>query len=351
MRGRRVLISALVTLLLLVGSTSVVVLARNLQNAARWTGMTIRNVSMVSSDEGWAVGVITGSSHTLLLHYRAGHWTAVTPPADLNPMADLAAVAMVSRDEGWAVGQVPVPTASRTAWRPSPLVLHYHGGKWTIAATPQREYLSGVAARSASDVWAVGYSLVLHYDGVRWTEVPVPRGLSAYLFTTVSLPDDGSVWIAGGSFILRYDGHAWQQQELPPAEAGNGFNITDLAMQSATAGWAVGTIYNSPRGVILHNVSGRWVVDQETEGGLTAITMLDGSEGWAVGGSIIMHYSRGRWTDQSDGAHYLLDVAMATSSDVWAVGPDQVLHFHGGSWQSNDDLQWEQGALQHFQGK
>jgi len=65
-----------------------------------------------------------------------------------------------------------------------PLVLHFDGKRWTQVKVPQPASgagLTGIAARTSSDIWAVGsmstadYSAIvpfaLHFDGTTWRQV------------------------------------------------------------------------------------------------------------------------------------------------------------------------------------
>jgi hypothetical protein len=60
------------------------------------SAMSLQRVSMVSADEGWAVGSITGRPNTLLMHYFQRKWTILAKPAGLDDRAEFAAVSMVS---------------------------------------------------------------------------------------------------------------------------------------------------------------------------------------------------------------------------------------------------------------
>ena len=69
--------------------------------------------------------------------------------------------------------------------------MHWDGTAWTITPSPAAGTLTGITARSASDVWAVGYTtgpqtLTLHWDGTTWTTVPSPNVGSASQLTSVS---------------------------------------------------------------------------------------------------------------------------------------------------------------------
>jgi len=99
--------------------------------------------------------------------------------------------------------------------RHSALIEHWDGQRWSIVAAPSApggrgEFLNGVAAVSASDVWAVGedrrdlgsgprrfLQLVLHWDGKRWAQVPgAGTGVESSLSGVTALTG-GKVWMVG----------------------------------------------------------------------------------------------------------------------------------------------------------
>src|SRR5213078_4774245 len=88
----------------------------------------------------------------------------------------LTGVAATSPSNVWAVGHYD--SASTPT---KPLIEHYNGTRWSVVASPNvstsDSVLSGVVATSPSTVWAVGpyfpktgptKTLIKHYDGTRW---------------------------------------------------------------------------------------------------------------------------------------------------------------------------------------
>lgn len=66
------------------------------------------------------------SETSILLHYTGGHWQLVDRQLD----ATLGSISMVSANEGWAVGTTADPTFN---YNPTATVLlHYHDGAWSI---------------------------------------------------------------------------------------------------------------------------------------------------------------------------------------------------------------------------
>ncbi len=88
-------------------------------------------------------------------------------------------VETVSAKDVWATGYYFASGSYRT------LAEHWNGKKWKVVPTPNTagstsNYLFGVSAVSADDVWASGFSFIdddipvaQHWDGSAWTIVPV----------------------------------------------------------------------------------------------------------------------------------------------------------------------------------
>jgi hypothetical protein len=87
------------------------------------------------------------------------------------------------------------------------LIEHYNGTRWRIVPSPAAgtvPSLSGVAAVSASDVWAAGtaagQTLTEQWNGSAWTTVTSPDpGPSDNLSSMSATPGSGIVWAAGAS--------------------------------------------------------------------------------------------------------------------------------------------------------
>jgi photosystem II stability/assembly factor-like uncharacterized protein len=91
---------------------------------------------MVSTDEGWAVG-ISGT----ILHYMHGNWQLL-PQQTTNSLYQ---VDMISSDEGWIVGDEGT-------------LFHDVHGNWQKTTLPGEPYLASIAllAGDATDGWIVG---------------------------------------------------------------------------------------------------------------------------------------------------------------------------------------------------
>ncbi len=195
----------------------------------------LTGVTAISSNDVWAVGYTGNGSHTLTVHWSGGVWSVVPspdPPDDVTLASSFNAVDALSSTDAWAVGRrlvevSPMP-AENQQWMT--FVERWNGSTWNVVYTPHEDLyelepsLTGVAAVSANDVWAVGYydsdtnfytfhprTLIEHWDGSAWSIVPSPDlgALDTTLYG-VAVSSGNSVW-AGGYYeigrtlIERYD--------------------------------------------------------------------------------------------------------------------------------------------------
>jgi len=316
------------------------------------TGFT--GISMVSADEGWAVGYTVNdrdaTTRPLMLHYTHGRWMQVALPASLDPHTSLTSVAMVSADEGWAVGTVPPPAAGGPI---KGVLLHYSGGQWRVVSNALAGDLVRVRMRTATDGWILGLgngngqSVLLHYNGETWMPVNTPE-LAGLGFSDIAPLAAHDVWLAArdrseASVLLHYDGRTWSRVPLPLGNAA----LSSLAMLSSSEGWAVGGYCGCG------SASGTPVLvgpGTPTPSPLSPPT--PGLPGSYTGprGALILHYHNGVWSEvtnpaQAKAEDYLFDVALAPSGDGWAVGFSGVLMYeHGGRWSRVPDS-WTDGLL------
>ena len=132
-----------------------------------------RRAAFTVAAAGAAVALAAGSA------FAAGTWAVVTaPPTGQN--ATLTGVAAVSDSDAWAVGYRS--GAAFTNVGAKVLIDNWNGAAWaqvTVPATPgNTALLLGVSASSAADAWAVGRTqlnksdfepLALHWNGTAWS--------------------------------------------------------------------------------------------------------------------------------------------------------------------------------------
>lgn len=161
---------------------------------------TVSAISATSASNVWIVGTYLQTVYGNIwdpysVHWDGTAWNLVTMP-QVNGAVFTSADA-ISPANVWAAGNSPS----------GPLIAHWNGTAWTITPSPAAGTLTGITARSASDVWAVGYTtgpqtLTLHWDGTTWTTVPSPNVGSASQLTSVSAsPGAAIVWAAGYSGV------------------------------------------------------------------------------------------------------------------------------------------------------
>jgi hypothetical protein len=133
-------------------------------------GNYLYSVSARSTNDVWAVGASNNGGNSLILHWDGTSWSVVPSPNIPDWTNQLQSVTAVAADDVWAVGVAhftwyisdgdPI-TSSQT------IIQHWNGTAWSIVPSPNpgdgnnyygtiTNELYGVAAVSASDVWAVG---------------------------------------------------------------------------------------------------------------------------------------------------------------------------------------------------
>src|SRR5712692_5517563 len=120
----------------------------------------LSGVAAVSAHDVWAVGGSgsqMGGGQTLIEHWNGSHWQIVKSPNPGSIYNSLYGVTAVSATNVWAVGYY-VHTTGVT----QTLIEHWNGSRWSVVKSPSpasmNNELFSVAAVSASDDWAVGFS-------------------------------------------------------------------------------------------------------------------------------------------------------------------------------------------------
>jgi hypothetical protein len=256
---------------------------------------------------------------------------------------------------------------------------------WTTVASPSEvpgdNYLYGADASAANNVWAVGVvypptggarrALALRYDGSAWTSISRTGLPGDDLLRGVAAASASDVWAAGDhragisgydTLVAHWNGSAWARETTPNANPGGFNNLYGVASAGGTV-WAVGT-YVDPtsssnrRKLILQRAGGSWrlsaaprVATYET---LAAVDATGSADAWAVGSAtsdiqsaplapLALHWNGSSWTSSTvpaTGGTALAGIDARTSSDVWAVGSSSisggtqpyVAHFNGTSW-------------------
>ena len=274
-------------------------------------------VDGISTDDVWAVG--SGRGGTLTLHWNGTKWRKIPSLVNFVQPPTLNAVVAISSDDVWAGGTI-AQDIQRT------LMLHWDGVEWSFAPSPDVgndwNYINKMAAVSANDIWAVGFfsnehdpeqTLILHYDGNMWQHVPSPNvGSGQNELTGVAAISANDVWALGRyinnnihyALVLHWDGNVWSVHPLPNSIAKNA-RMGGIFASSASDIWAVGSLSkrNDYRLYILHWDGAAWTRDETDssigDGALNSVVALSATDVWAVGGRangnqsepLIVHYA------------------------------------------------------------
>jgi hypothetical protein len=320
-------------------------------------------LSALSADDAWAVGLYGDSGQAppdvpLVDHWDGSAWTEVDG-ADLAYGGIAYGVVTLSATNAWMSGE---RYGSPNLTPIKPLIEHWIGSKWKMARTPNvwRHHLgsalTGIAATSSTDVWAVGgqttgsgdQTLVEHYDGTAWSRVKAidpPGGETSFTGVTAVAPDDA--WAVGymseggpaRTLIEHWDGTAWSVIPSPNASEHANF-LRGVSAASSTDVWAVGDYFLGSEDITLteHWDGSEWTVVPSKHPGTSSIlfgvsAVADGTV-WAVGGwspgtppSLVLteRWAGSDWTvvkGRSPGTDYnrLYGVSALSSGNVFAGG-------------------------------
>jgi hypothetical protein len=225
----------------------------------------LRAVDAVSPADVWVVGErrvgIIGSA-TVAAHWNGTAWTREpTPngnPASINNLNGVAAAGGTV----WAVGTFVDPNSSINRRK---LILQRTGGSWRVAAAPTvaaYEHLAAVDATGLADAWAVGSAtsdiqsaplapLVLRWNGTRWASMSLPAPARTAL-TGVDARTPSDVWAVGSArssdgtqpYVARFDGSSWRRVAAPTIAGGG--ELTDVVALSPSSVVAVGRSNGAP---------------------------------------------------------------------------------------------------------
>jgi hypothetical protein len=149
------------------------------------------------------------------MHWDGAQWSIVPSPYVPSTNDTLTGVAATSIGDAWAVGYYQ---GGGTPWQT--LAMRWDGAQWTIVATPNApnsssNYLLGVSAQSASEAWAVGYyytdnpfhahTLALRWDGSQWTISPSLDIGDDNQFQGVVTLASNDIWAVGSSSFTGLD--------------------------------------------------------------------------------------------------------------------------------------------------
>jgi len=172
------------------------------KNPSPGSSPVLNGVTAVSSSDVWAVGNV-GFTQTLIEHWNGTSWSVGKSPSP-GSGDDLRDVAAVSASNAWAAGYTFNGSSIQT------LIEHWNGTSWQVVKSPNvgtAPALNGVAAVSARDVWTVGsyqnsnnvgLTLTEHWNGTQWSIVksPSPGSFNTQLLGVAAI-SASNVWAVG----------------------------------------------------------------------------------------------------------------------------------------------------------
>lgn len=248
------------------------------------------------------------------------------------------------------------------------VIEQWDGAAWHIVSRPPADMLSGVAAVSPNDVWAVGggitygagyhpYTpLIEHWNGTQWSVVPgADVGSNSLQLEGVAAVAANDVWAVGyldvinphmyRPLIERWDGTAWHGVASAPLPNAVESGLNAVArIPDTNQLWAVGHVaYVTSTGQQTQALIERWdgitwrTIASPTlpsgviNSGLLGVTALSAMDAWAVGEydasdhkthALILHWDGTSWqvVASPDTWGMLVSVAAAGPHDVRAVG-------------------------------
>ena len=256
------------------------------------------------------------------------------------------AVDGTSAKDVWAVGSGPAGT----------LIEHWNGAKWQVVpspspgtgAVPENE-LTGVAAISPANAWAVGFyasgpdpfdlttsALIEHWNGHAWTRVPCPcasTGNGAPELASISAVSKSDIWAVGAGakspLIIHWNGKKWSIASLPGSAEDQ---LSGVSATSATSALAVGVDLAHKTTFSAHWNGKKWSVvkgpDLGKPGELNAVVATSATSAWAAGSGPagkFAHWNGKTWSlvagpKVAGSGHDFAGLAAAPGGTIWAVG-------------------------------
>ncbi len=304
------------------------------------TNSWLINVSAISTKDAWAVGSSSprsdgNSSQTLIEHWNGTNWSIVPSPNTKFVSNQLSGVVAISSGDAWAVGSSSNDANSNVS---RTLIEHWDGTQWSIVPSPnvasRSNLLGTVAAVSANDIWATGFSisddgryqatLIERWNGQQWSIVPSPNtGLSINRLDAVATVSANDVWAVGTfsygtsdtlgqTLIEHWNGQKWSVVKSPKVESSDNF-LTSVTAISATDIWAVGTSSNS-----ISTNSGQTLIEHWNgkQWSIVPSPKVDGKGN--IVGSLVNSMAPVP-TAGSVGV-MLTSISAISANDIWAVG-------------------------------
>ena len=190
-------------------------------NGTAWSPVTLpdaafepaagQSISATSASDIWVVGTAfdsaTGKTIAEALHFDGAAWRVVPMAQPEQNTPTIGAVTAISTANAWAVGE---QIGATSAIGGSTLIEHWNGTSWSVVPSPTPggdPFLTGVSARSATDVYAVGnelpssnggplQALILRWNGTTWSD-DTGGTIGGSLAAAATFPGAAMEWAVG----------------------------------------------------------------------------------------------------------------------------------------------------------
>lgn len=190
---------------------------------------------------------------------RAGHhWTFGRLPGSKTGRRFVGSVKVFSPADVWVFGAKVTGAASNP--KLEPFAARFDGHRWTVTRVPGKGPLGPVTANGPRDMWGItdgetlftggppASSRIVHWNGVAWREVaPQPKLPRQTILSGILARSKSDVWIGGGiqrrdgssEVAWHWNGTAWTSRSPRAAPDGQEYVLSSLVPASGGM-WALG---------------------------------------------------------------------------------------------------------------
>ncbi len=301
----------------------------------------IRRVNeSIQLQEAWAVGNKPSTSNFNYVHWNNPTEVAWTNASVASASAvNLNGISMLSYEDGWAVG------ANRT-------FSHWNGSTWTsqLPAAIPNVTMNSVFCNASNDCHAVGIRsgnapVFARWNGASWSLL-TPSNPQKNDMNSIHCDASNDCWAVGtnqGNTFYNWNGASWVGVVVGSL---TGFTFNDVFCNTSTDCWAVGA-----NNTFARKNGATWTNANATEKGTIPSARYNGiycvspSDCWAVGNSnsgadLFVHWNGTSWSRDDSTPTPVVNlqaVACANTNDCWAVGAASsskgtFFHWDGTSW-------------------
>jgi hypothetical protein len=273
---------------------------------------TLNAVDELSAGNAWAVG--SSGSDSLIEHWNGKAWS-VLPSPDPGQTNVFDSITSKGADDVWAAGWFESTNSQFIAV----LLAHWNGTAWSMITPPSEggiQFGDGVTEIGPRDVWVVGDTaedtFSARWNGTSWRIVNTPTLTSKdsiNFLTGVTAVSADDIWASGYEgnvndalfsqpYMLHWNGSSWALTKVPNAGT-EGSSLRATVALSPTDVWAVGD------------------TDQD-DGGLLALTEHFNGSHWSISPAL----DPGQLAGLPDST--LAGLASPAAGQLWAVGAQEI---------------------------